>query len=116
MARFRALHTAVLKPESDLDDFVKFMAGEFLPVTRNLRGCLGAELLRAYRGSLPGVAPAKPDFAWITLWESVEANDDAWSQDGVHDTPAPLKAPLATLYNFAATVTLVGGFTVEHEI
>ena len=113
MARFRAVHTAMLKPETDPEAFSDFMKREFLPATSRLQGCLDAELLRAYRGSLPGVAPSKPDFAWITLWESVDANNAVWSRDGVHEPPEELRDLLGKLYAYAATVTLVGGFTVE---
>ena len=116
MARFRAVHTAILKPETDPDSFSDFMKREFLPATRGLQGCLGAELLRAYRGSLPGVAPAKPDYAWITLWESVDANNEVWSRDGVHEPPEELRDLLGKLYAYAATVTLVGGFTIEEAL
>ena len=116
MARFRALHTAVLKQETDIDEFADFMKQVYLPTTHRLPGCVGAELLQGYHGSLPGVAPSRVDYAWITQWESVEANDAAWTNDGVHETPASLKGPLSTLYNYAATVTLIGGFTIEQEL
>ena len=113
MAQFRALHTTVLKPETDPEKFSDFMTREFLPATRGLPGCIGAELLRGYRGSHVGVASAKVDYAWITLWESVDANDAAWSRDGVHEPPLILRPLFGKLYGYAATVTLVGGFTVE---
>ena len=112
MRPFRAIHTINLKPDVDPDEFEAFMRDEFFAATRRLSGCLDAQLLRGYRGYLPGVAQAKVDYAWISLWESIERNNDVWSRDDEHFTPESLRAPLAKLYQYAATVTLVGGFTV----
>lgn len=112
MRPYRAIHTLILKPEVDPDEFEVFMLDEFLAETRRLPGCLDAQLLRGYRGYLPGVAQAKVDYAWISLWENIERNNDVWSRDEAHYTPESLRAPLAKLYQYATTVTLVGGFTV----
>ncbi|GIX06127.1 MAG: hypothetical protein KatS3mg115_0530 [Candidatus Poribacteria bacterium] len=112
MPYFRAIHTVVLKPEVDPEEFERFMLEEFLPAKRRLPGCLDAQLLRGYKGYLPGVARARVDYAWITLWESVEANNAVWSDGEEHRTPSPLQAPLAKLYTYASAVTLIGGFTV----
>lgn len=112
MPLFRAIHTVTLKPEANPQEFERFMLNEFLAATRALPGCMDVQLLRGYRGYLPGVAQAKVDYAWISLWESVEANNAAWSRDGVHITPETLREPLAKLYSYTATVTLIGGFTV----
>jgi len=116
MHPYRAIHTATLKPETDAEEFERFMLEEFLAATRALPGCVEVQLLRGYRGHLPGVAQAKVDYAWISLWESLEANDAAWSRDGVHATPETLREPLAKLYSYTATVTLVGGFTVVQTL
>ena len=89
-----------------------FMRNEFFPAKRRLPGCLDAQLLRGYRGYLPGVAQAKVDYAWITLWESPEANNAVWSEGDDHATPSSVRPLMAKLYNFTTTVTLVGGFTV----
>jgi hypothetical protein len=113
---FRAIHTAVLKPDADPDAFERFMREEFLLRTRALPGCLAVQLLRGYHGHLPGVARARVDYAWISLWESVERNNAVWSEDGEHRTPESLREPWARLHEFAATVTLVGGFVVAADV
>ena len=112
MPRFRAIHTTILKPETDPEEFERFMLEEFLPAKRRLPGCLDAQLLRGYRGYLPGVAQAKVDYAWITLWESPEKNNDVWSRGDEHVTPPSMRRPLAKLHSYTVTVTLVGGFTI----
>ncbi len=112
MIRFRVIHTAVLKPETNPWDFEEFMLGSFLAATKALPGCIDAQLLKGYRGYLPGVANAKVDYAWITLWENVDANDEVWAPEGEHRTPDALRQPMAKLQTLTATVTLVGGFTV----
>lgn len=112
MPNYRVIHTCDLKPGVDAAAFEKFMLNEFFPAKLKLPGCLQAQLLRGYRGSLPGAARSKVGYAWITLWESVERNNEVWSQDGEHRTPASQREPQARLYEYAATVTLVGGFVV----
>jgi len=112
MAKFRAIHTADLRPEVDGKDFEKFMLTEFIPETLKLPGCLEVQLLKGYKGDKPGVATAKSDYAWISLWESVEANNNAWSRSGKHYTPEPIERTLAKLYTFAAAYWLVGGYIV----
>ncbi|MDE0021793.1 MAG: hypothetical protein OXT69_10490 [Candidatus Poribacteria bacterium] len=112
MPKYRVIHTCDLKPGADTAAFERFMVSEFFPAKLKLPGCLQAQLLRGYRGGLPGAAQSRVDYAWITLWESVERNNEVWSRDGEHETPASQREPQARLYEFAATVTLVGGFVV----
>ncbi|MBM3214829.1 hypothetical protein FJZ36_07945 [Candidatus Poribacteria bacterium] len=112
MAPFRAIHTIVLKPEVDSLEFERFMCDEFIPATLELDGCLDVQLLRGYRGSLPGVAKARVDYAWISLWRDIDSNNEAWSRHGEHATPDGLRGPQAKLLTYGATVTLIGGFTV----
>ena len=116
MPRFRAIHTIELKPDVEGELFEDFMLREFLPTVRALPGCLGVELLKGYRGDLEGVAPAESDYAWLTLWESVEANNAVWSQEGGHHTPGEVQEVNSKLYHYAANYSLVGGFTVATAI
>jgi len=115
MAKFRAIHTVDLKPSVDREEFEKFMIAEFIPETVKLPGCLSVQLLKGYKGDKPGVATAKFDYAWISLWESVEANNKAWSKGGKHYTPEGVEKALAKLYTFAAAYWLIGGYTVVGE-
>jgi heme-degrading monooxygenase HmoA len=115
MAKFRAIHTVDLKPSVDKKEFEEFMLTEFIPQTLKLPGCLDIQLLKGYRGDRPGVATAKSDYAWISLWESVEANNEAWSKAGEHFTPESIEKALAKLYTFAAAYWLIGGYTVVGE-
>ena len=115
MAKFRAIHTVDLKPSSDREEFEKFMLTEFIHQTLKIPGCLDVQLLKGYEGDKPGVAAAKSDYAWISLWESVEANNKAWSKDGEHNTPEDIEKTLAKLYTFAAAYWLIGGYTVVGE-
>ena len=115
MAKFRAIHTVDLKSNVDKEDFEKFMLTEFIPETLKLPGCLNVQLLKGYKGDKPGVATAKSDYAWISLWESVEANDRVWSEGGEHHTPENVERVLARLYTFAAAYWLIGGYTVVGE-
>lgn len=112
MSKFRAVHTIDLKPGVDKKEFEKFMLTEFIPETKKLEGCLDVQLLRGYKGDKPGVAVAKSDYAWISLWESIEANNRAWTRNGKHYTPENIEKLLARLYSFAATYWLVGGYIV----
>ncbi len=112
MAKFRAIHTIELKFDVDREEFEEFMLKEFLPAIKALPGCMDAELLRGYKGNLPGVAQSKVDYAWITLWESVEANNKVWSRNGKHYTPESIMRVNARLYHYAVNYTLVGGFEV----
>jgi len=112
MAKFRAIHTIDLKPGANSDEFEKFMIEEYIPETAKLKGCIGVQLLKGYKGDLPGVATAKSDYAWISLWESVEANNKAWTKRSKHATPEGIEKLTAKLYDFAATFWLVGGYTV----
>jgi len=112
MAKFRAIHTADLKPNVDRKKFEEFMITEFIPETLKLPGCLDVQLLRGYKGNKPGVATAKSDYAWISLWESVEANDKVWSRDGKHYTPEIIERAVAKLYTFVAAYWLIGGYIV----
>jgi len=115
MAKFRAIHTIDLKPGANSDEFEKFMIEEYIPETANLKGCIGVQLLKGYKGDLPGVATAKSDYAWISLWESVEANNKAWTKRSKHATPEGIEKLTAKLYDFAATFWLIGGYTVIGE-
>jgi heme-degrading monooxygenase HmoA len=115
MSKFRAIHTIDLKPEVKSEDFEKFMLEEFIPETLKLKGCLGVQLLKGYKGDLVGVAKGKSDYAWISLWESVEANNKAWTKRGKHFTPESIVKANAKLYDFAATFWLVGGYTIVGE-
>ena len=115
MSKFRAIHTIDLKPEVDKKEFEDFMLKEFIPETKKLAGCLDVQLLKGYSGDKPGVAPAKSDYAWISLWESIEANNKAWMKDGKHNTPESIEKVLAKLYSFAAAYWLVGGYIVVGE-
>jgi len=112
MAKFRAIHTVDLKPNADREEFEKFMLTEFIPETLKLPGCLDVQLLKGYKGDRLGVATAKSDYAWISLWESVEANDRVWSKGGKHYSPESIERALAKLYTFAAAYWLIGGYTV----
>jgi hypothetical protein len=73
---------------------------------------LQIQLLKGYKGDLPGVAQAKVDYGWITLWESVEANNKVWSRDGEHYNPENIEEVNAKLLYYATNYTLVGGFVV----
>ena len=73
MPQFRAIHTIELKQNVDAEVFEDFMSREYLPATGSLPGCLRVEFLKGYKGDFVGVAPSKHDYAWVTLWESVEA-------------------------------------------
>jgi len=115
MAKFRAIHTVDLKPDADRKEFEKFMLSEFIPETLKLPGCLEVQLLRGYKGEKPGVATAKSDYAWISLWESVEANNRVWTKGGKHHTPENIEKMMAKLYTFAATYWLIGGYTVVEK-
>jgi hypothetical protein len=116
MPHFRAIHTIELKPNIEPEVFEDFMTREFLPTTRSLPGCLQVEFLKGYKGELVGVAPSKCDYGWLTLWESVEANDAVWAKDGAHYTPTEILEANAKLYHYAASYSLVGGFTVEATV
>jgi hypothetical protein len=113
MPHFRAIHTIELKPNVEREAFEHFMVNEFLPSVRALPGCLRVELLKGYRGNLVGVAKSKYDYAWITLWESIEANNAVWSAGEKHRTPDKILEINAKLHHYAANYALVGGFTVE---
>ena len=115
MAKFRAIHTVDLKPNVSIEEFEKFMLTEFIPETLKLAGCLDVQLLKGYSGDRAGVATAKSDYAWISLWENVEANDKVWSKGGEHYTPESIERIIAKLYTFAAAYWLVGGYTVVGE-
>jgi len=115
MSKFRAIHTIDLKPGIDEAEFEKFMLTEFIPETKKLKGCLDVQLLRGYKGKRPGVATAKSDYAWISLWESVEANNAAWTKGDEHYTPENMEKVTAKLYTFAATFWLIGGYTIVGE-
>ena len=112
MANFRAIHTIELKPEADREEFEEFMTKEFLPEVAKLPGCMQIQFLRGYKGELPGVAQANADYGWITLWESVEANNEVWSRDGEHYTPENIEEINAKLLRYATNYILVGGFVV----
>ena len=60
-----------------------------------------------------GLRRQNMDYAWVTLWESVEANNAIWSKEGAHHTPEGILDVNAKLYHFAASYSLVGGFTVR---
>ncbi|MGB9598060.1 MAG: hypothetical protein ACPL7B_17370 [Candidatus Poribacteria bacterium] len=115
MAKFRAIHTADLKPDVNAEEFEKFMLEEFIPETMKLKGCLEVQLLKGYKGDLPGVATAKSDYAWISLWESVEANNKAWTKRGKHFTPEGIEKVMAKLFGFVTSYWLVGGYTIVGE-
>ena len=116
MPNFRAFHTIELKPHVERESFEDFMLHKFLPEVRALPGCLNVQLLKGYQGDLAGVARSKYDYAWITLWESVEANNAVWTEDGEHHSPKEILEINAELYHYAANYSLVGGFTVEVSI
>ena len=115
MAKFRAIHTIDLKPNVDREEFENFMLTEFIPETLKLPGCLEVQLLSGYKEDRVGVATAKSDYAWISLWESVEANNKVWSDGGEHINPENIEKLLAKLYTFAAAYWLIGGYTVVGE-
>jgi len=112
LAKFRAIHTIELKNDVDPEEFEEFMLNEFLVETMSLEGCLDAQLLRGYNGNIPGVAQSKVDYAWISLWESIETNSKVWSREGKHYTPDNMMKVNAKLYHYAANLSLVGGFVV----
>ena len=112
MAKFRAIHTVDLKPNVDKKEFEQFMLTEFIPEKLKLPGCLSVELLKGYKGDAPGVVTAKSDYAWMSLWESVEANNKVWSEVGRHETPKNIDKMLAKLYSFAAGYWQSGGYTI----
>ena len=116
MPNFRAFHTIELKLHVERESFEDFMLHKFLPEVRALPGCLNVQLLKGYQGDLAGVAKSKYDYAWITLWESVEANNAVWAEDGEHHSPKEILEINAELYHYAANYSLVGGFTVEVSI
>ena len=116
MSHFRAIHTIELKPDVEGELFESFMLREFLPAVRALPGCLEVELLKGYHGTLEGVAHSQYDYAWLTLWESVEANNAVWSKEGVHHTPEEIQEVNAKLYQYATNYSLVGGFTVASTV
>lgn len=116
MSNFRAIHTIELKPDIEHEQFEDFMLRQFLPTIRALPGCLSVELLKGYKGDLVGVAQSERDYGWMTLWESVEANNAVWSKEGVHYTPDEILDINAKLHHYAANYSLVGGFTVEATV
>lgn len=116
MPRFRAIHTIELKSDVEGDLFEDFMLREFLPAIRALPGCLGVELLKGYQGDLDGVAHAESDYGWLSLWESVEANNAVWSKEGTHHTPDQIQKVNSKLYHYAANYSLVGGFTIASSV
>jgi hypothetical protein len=116
MSNFRAIHTIELKPHVEHELFEDFMLREFLPTIRALPGCLNVQFLKGYQGDLIGVAKSKYDYSWITLWESIDANNAVWSRAGEHHTPEEILDINAKLYHYAANYYLVGGFTVEASI
>jgi len=115
MPKFRAIHTVDLKPNVDREEFEKFMLTELIPEKLKLPGCVSIQLLKGYKGDKPGVATAKCDYAWISLWESVEANDKIWSNLGQHRSPENIERVLAKLYSYAAAYWQTGGYTVVGE-
>lgn len=115
MAKFRAIHTIEIKRDVDPEEFEEFMLNEFLVETQNLEGCLDAQLLKGFKGDLPGVAQSKFDYVWISLWESPESNSKIWSRDGKHYTPDNMMKVNAKLYHFTANFSLVGGFVVMEK-
>jgi hypothetical protein len=115
MSKFRAIHTVDLKPDANKEEFEKFMLEEFIPETLKLSGCLEVQLLKGYKGDLPGVATAKSDYAWLSLWESVEANNKVWTKRGKHHTPDGIEKVMAKLYSYVAAYWLVGGYTLVGE-
>jgi heme-degrading monooxygenase HmoA len=115
MPKFRAIHTVDLKPGVNKEEFEKFMLEEFIPETLKLKGCLEVQLLKGYNGDLPGVATAKSDYAWLSLWESVEANNKAWTKRGKHYTPDNIEKVMAKLYTYIAAYWLNGGYTIISE-
>ena len=115
MSKFRAIHTVDLKPDTNKEEFEKFMLEEFIPETLKLVGCLEVQLLKGYKGDLPGVATAKSDYAWLSLWESVEANNKTWTKRGKHHTPDGIEKAMAKLYSYVAAYWLVGGYTLVGE-
>ncbi|MBM3212903.1 hypothetical protein FJZ33_11830 [Candidatus Poribacteria bacterium] len=115
MPKFRAIHTIDLKPDANKEEFEKFMLIEFIPETKKLKGCLDIQLLKGYKGDSPGIATAKSDYAWISLWESPEANNKAWTKRGKHYTPENIEKVLAKLYTYASAYWLIGGYTVVGE-
>jgi len=115
MAQFRAIHAVDLKPNVKSEEFEKFMITEFIPETKGLPGCLDVQLLKGYKGEEPGVAMAKFDYTWISLWESVEANNRAWMKSGKHHTPDNVEKKMAKLYTFAAAYWLIGGYIIVGE-
>ncbi len=116
MPRFRAIHTIELKPDVEGEMFEDFMVREFLPAIRSLPGCLEVQLLKGYQGELDAVAHSESDYGWLTLWESVEANNAAWSREGTHHTPDQIQKVNSKLYHFAANYSLVGGYTVASTV
>jgi hypothetical protein len=112
MAKYRAIHAIDLKPDVTAKDFEDFMLNEFIPETLKLEGCLEIQLLKGYKGRRPGVASAKFDYTWVSLWESVEANNKAWLKDGKHYTPENIEKAMARMFTFAAAYWLLGGYTV----
>ncbi len=115
MAKFRAIHTIDLKPNVDAKEFEQFMLTEFIPAKLELPGCLSIQLLKGYKGNEPGVVTAKSDYAWMSLWESVEANNEVWSRVGRHQSPENIEKMLAKLYSFAAAYWQTGGYIVISE-
>ena len=85
----------------------------FYPRFARSPNCLSVELLKGYKGDLVGVAQSEHDYVWMTLWESVEANNSVWSKEGAHHTPEEILEINAKLHHYAANYSLVGGFTVE---
>ncbi len=116
MSHFRAIHTIELKPHVEREQFEDFMLHQFLPTIRALPNCLNIELLKGYKGDLAGVAQSEYDYGWMTLWESVEANNAVWSKEGAHHTPDEILDINAKLHHYAANYSLVGGFTVEAAV
>lgn len=115
MAKFRAIHTVDLKPNVDEKEFEEFMLTEFIPEKLKLPGCESVQLLKGYKGDEPGVVTAKSDYAWISLWESVEANNEIWSKVGRHQSPDNIERVLAKLYSYTAAYWQTGGYIVIGE-
>lgn len=84
---FIAIRMIVLKEDVDPQDFKDFVAGELRPaMTESFPAMRGFVFLEGNKAGRPThesqpnkkAAGANADYAWLTFWNSVEENQEAW--------------------------------------
>ena len=75
MTLFYGVHVYNLKLEVSRAEFERFVVEEWLPFVMRKPGCKGANLLKGYTGEW---MKQKLDYATMDIWESCDANRNAW--------------------------------------